>query len=53
MKKTLEHLETLAEAARAYWESSDCADDQAEDYFETELVRAEDYLEEVKRDANI
>jgi hypothetical protein len=48
MDKTLEVLESLADAARAFWER-----DGQEDYFEIELVRAEDYLEEVKKNADL
>ena len=46
--KAIEHLRTLADAARKFWEG-----DNAEDYFEVELVRAEDFLKEVVGDADI
>jgi hypothetical protein len=53
-KKTLEMLQSLTEAARAYWEGSETDSCMAaEDHFETELVRAEDYLEEVIGDADL
>lgn len=45
-KRTLEILESLAKAGRAFWNGK-AGDDAVEDYFETELVRAEDFLEEV------
>jgi hypothetical protein len=46
-KKILEHLESLAEAGRAFWEGGANCTEKLEDYFETELVRAEDFLEEI------
>lgn len=51
LKKTLEHLETLADAARQYWICTDVhkeKDFATEEAFEIELVRAEDFLEEMK-----
>ena len=57
MDKTIKHLETLADVVRIYWdnvlggeffEPGSLAID-----LETELVRAEDFLEEAKRNANI
>ena len=48
MDQTLEILKTLTDAARRHWEG-----DGNEDDFEVELVRAEDYLEEVERNANL
>ena len=54
MKKTLEILKSLTEASRDFWEGGAQTDGGSlDDYFETELVRAEDFLEEVKRNANI
>ena len=58
MEKTTEVLKTLAEAARAFWEGGALCTESLEDYFETELVRAEDHLlklkeEEARPDANI
>lgn len=42
-KEILETLESLTEAARGFWEGKA----SSEDYFETELVRAEDLLEKI------
>jgi hypothetical protein len=51
-KKLIEHLDSLTESARMFWEGDETGCIMAiEDYFETELVRAEDFLEEVKRNA--
>lgn len=44
----IEHLKTLADAGRAFWEQ-----DGQEDHFETELVRAEDFLKEVVGNADL
>lgn len=40
------HLESLADAARQHWEEHGF-----EDYFEMELVRSEDFLERLSRNA--
>lgn len=40
----LEHLESLVEAGRKFWEGKP----NSEDHFETELVRAEDFLAKEK-----
>lgn len=37
--KCFEHLQSLADAARKHWDW-----DGHEDYFETELVRAEEFI---------
>ena len=53
-KTIIEHLKSLAEAGRAFWEGGAMIDGgSVEDHFETELVRAEDFLEEVKRNADL
>jgi len=54
--KVLEILRSLTEASRNYWSDGKrygfdaCS---AEDHFEMELVRAEDFLKEEKTDANL
>ena len=58
MEKTAEVLKTLAEAARAFWEGGALCTEKLEDYFETELVRAQDHLlklkdKEARADADI
>ena len=54
MEKALEILRSLAEASRDFWEGGAMTNgDSLDEYFETELVRAEDFLEEVERNANI
>ena len=53
-ERMLETLKSLTEAARAFWEGAEtCGPETLEDYFEMELVRAEDFLEEVERNADI
>lgn len=52
MNKAIEHLETLTEAARELL-NPDGADRRDWEHFEMELVRSEDFLEEVKRNANL
>lgn len=46
-KETLEKLESLAKASRAFWESGVNCTGSLEYYFKSELVRAEDFLEEI------
>ena len=48
--KLREHLESLTEAGRGFWSGGLY---NAEDHFETELVRAEDFLKEIGRNANL
>ena len=48
MEKTVEVLKTITEAARAFWEGGATCTGSLEDYFETEMVRAEDYLKELE-----
>ena len=48
-RKAIEHLQSLVEAARAYWKGwtdGDGGEQGNEDHFEAELVRAEDFLED-------
>jgi len=49
-KKLIEHLRSLTVTARGFWDGGLY---NAEDHFECELVRAEDFLREVVRNANI
>ena len=56
MERTIEHLKSLADAIREYWDNTLAGEfiepsSLALD-IETELIRAEDYLEEVERNAN-
>ncbi len=45
-REILETLESLTEAARAFWNDG-AEDESVENHFEMELVRAEDFLEKI------
>jgi hypothetical protein len=46
-RKLWEHLKSLADAGRVFWDGGAMIDGgDVEDYFETELVRAEDFIKE-------
>ena len=54
-RKAVEHLRSLANAAREFYEDSlkYGIGGKTEEYFETELIRAEDFLEEVVGNADL